>query len=117
MAVSGIDLAVGSPTILLTLAGATGMLGATGTDVGPFLALEQARLTQSVSEVGRTVDLELAAGLGHANLADPGKQGYTRREKTVSLNHTAPSVWTSDIQRMGRHFASREDRLVSSCSG
>jgi hypothetical protein len=23
----------------------------------------------------------------HADLADPGKQGYTRREKTVILNH------------------------------
>jgi len=32
-------------------------------------------------------NLELPAGLGHSVRADPGKQGYARREKTVSLNH------------------------------
>jgi MFS-type transporter involved in bile tolerance (Atg22 family) len=31
------------------LAGATGMLGAASVDLGPFLALEQAILTESVS--------------------------------------------------------------------
>ncbi len=49
MTVTGAGLAIGSPTILLTLAAATGMLGAAGTDVGPFLPIEQATLAESVS--------------------------------------------------------------------
>jgi MFS family permease len=47
MAVTGIDLAAGSQQLLL-FAGATGMLGASTTDLGPFLALEQAMLAESV---------------------------------------------------------------------
>ena len=52
MAVTGVDLALGTQPQVLLLAGATGMLGAAGVDLGPFLALEQAMLTDSV-QAGR----------------------------------------------------------------
>ena len=46
MALSGLDLALATQHWLLTLAGVTGMMGIAGTDLGPFLAVEQAVLTQ-----------------------------------------------------------------------
>jgi MFS family permease len=49
MALTGIDLALAPQPLLLTLAGATGMLGASSVDLGPFLALEQAILTETVA--------------------------------------------------------------------
>jgi len=53
MALSGVDLAEAGPTWLLALAAATGMLGAASVDLGPFLALEQATLTESVPAARR----------------------------------------------------------------
>ena len=53
MAMAGLDLGLSTPTWLLILAGGTGMLGAASVDLGPFLALEQAMLTQSVPSGGR----------------------------------------------------------------
>jgi MFS family permease len=50
MAVTGADLALAAQQPLLVLAGATGMLGAAGVDLGPFLALEQAMLAESVPD-------------------------------------------------------------------
>jgi MFS family permease len=50
MAITGADLALASAPILLVLAGATGMLGASGIDLGPFLAIEQAALADSVPD-------------------------------------------------------------------
>ena len=48
MAFTGIDLGLATQPWLLILAGTTGMLGAASIDLGPFLALEQAMLTESV---------------------------------------------------------------------
>lgn len=48
MALTGIDLAFATNGTLLTLAGATGMLGAS-VDLGPFLPIEQSMLAESVS--------------------------------------------------------------------
>jgi MFS family permease len=48
MAVTGVDLAFATNTTLLTLAGATGMLGAS-VDLGPFLPIEQAMVAESVA--------------------------------------------------------------------
>lgn len=48
MALTGTDLAFASNGTLLTLAGATGMLGAS-VDLGPFLPIEQAMLAESVA--------------------------------------------------------------------
>jgi MFS family permease len=48
MAITGADLALARAPALLLLAGATGMLGASGVDLGPFLAIEQAALVESV---------------------------------------------------------------------
>lgn len=48
MAITGIDLGLATQPWLLMLAGATGMLGAASVDLGPFLALEQAILVESV---------------------------------------------------------------------
>jgi len=53
MALSGLALAAAGPTWLLVLAAATGMLGAASVDLGPFLALEQATLTESLSPARR----------------------------------------------------------------
>ena len=49
MAVTGFDLAFATNSALLTLAGATGMLGAS-VDLGPFLPIEQAMLAESVAQ-------------------------------------------------------------------
>ena len=53
MAITGLDLAFATNPALLVLAGATGMLGASGTDLGPFLAIEQAALAESVPDARR----------------------------------------------------------------
>lgn len=49
MAVCGLILAFASSPWLLVLAGLTGMMGVANTDVGPFLAVEQAILAQTAS--------------------------------------------------------------------
>jgi MFS family permease len=48
MAVTGVDLAFATNGTVLTLAGATGMLGAS-VDLGPFLPIEQAMVAESVA--------------------------------------------------------------------
>src|ERR1700686_231884 len=53
MALTGADLALAPQPVLLVLAGVTGMLGASGADLGPFLAIEQAALVDSVSDQRR----------------------------------------------------------------
>jgi MFS family permease len=53
MMLSGILLVVAAQPWQLILAGATGMLGAASSDVGPFLAIEQAALTETVSSSSR----------------------------------------------------------------
>ena len=50
MAITGLDLALATQPALLVLAGITGMLGASGSDLGPFLAIEQASLVDAVPE-------------------------------------------------------------------
>lgn len=71
MALTGADLAFASQPAMLVLAGVTGMLGASGADLGPFLAIEQAALVDSVADERRnrafgryslTGGLALAAG-------------------------------------------------------
>ncbi|MFI4978451.1 MAG: MFS transporter, partial [Solirubrobacterales bacterium] len=53
MALTGADLALATQPTLLVLAGVTGMLGASGADLGPFLAIEQAALVDSVPDQRR----------------------------------------------------------------
>ena len=48
MALTGADLAFATNATVLTLAGATGMLGAS-VDLGPFLPIEQAMVAESVA--------------------------------------------------------------------
>ena len=50
MAITGLDIALATQPALLVLAGVTGMLGASGADLGPFLAVEQAALVDSVPD-------------------------------------------------------------------
>lgn len=53
MCMTGLDIALAHPFWLLILSGLTGMLGASGTDLGPFLVVEQAVLTQAAQPAGR----------------------------------------------------------------
>lgn len=53
MAACGILLAFATQFWLFVLAGITGMLGASGTDAGPFLSVEQAVLTDATTRAGR----------------------------------------------------------------
>jgi MFS family permease len=50
MAITGVDIALATQPALLVLAGVTGMLGASGADLGPFLAIEQTALVDSVPD-------------------------------------------------------------------
>jgi len=54
MVVAGVVFAFTSWVPLLILAGAIGVLSPTGNEVGPFLAVEQAALSQTVHDVRRT---------------------------------------------------------------
>ena len=53
MAVTGLDLALAPQPALLLAAGLTGMLGLASLDLGPFAALEQALLAETVPGRGR----------------------------------------------------------------
>ena len=53
MTLCGLDLAFAPQPWLLVVAALTSMLGVSGTDLGPFLAVEQAVLAQSTSAEGR----------------------------------------------------------------
>jgi MFS family permease len=55
MALTGIDLAFATSPAMLLLAGITGMLGAASIDLGPFSAVEQAVLAESVPPGRRNV--------------------------------------------------------------
>jgi MFS family permease len=55
MALTGLLLGLSGSHLLLILAGATGMLGAAGLDVGPFLSVEQPMLADSVAAQGRNL--------------------------------------------------------------
>ena len=53
MALCGIDLALAQTSWMLLLAGLTGMMGLANADLGPFLAVEQAMLTETTTLAGR----------------------------------------------------------------
>lgn len=55
MAFTGLDLALAAQPLLLLLAGITGMLGAASVDLGPFSAIEQAILAETVPAGRRNV--------------------------------------------------------------
>jgi len=55
MGATGFVLGLSADHLVLILAGATGMLGAAGLDVGPFLAVEQPMLAESVPARGRNL--------------------------------------------------------------
>jgi MFS family permease len=55
MAFAGIDLAFANSPLLLSLAAYTGMLGAASVDLGPFAAIEQAALAESVEPQRRNL--------------------------------------------------------------
>ncbi len=55
MAFAGVDLALANSPLLLSLAAYTGMLGAASVDLGPFAAIEQAALAESVKPERRNL--------------------------------------------------------------
>src|SRR5256886_2806940 len=55
MASAGLDLALANAPLLLGLAAVTGMLGAASVDLGPFAAIEQAALAESVQPQRRNI--------------------------------------------------------------
>lgn len=69
MAFAGLDLAFASSPQLLLLAGLTGMFGAGWVDLGPFLAVEQAMLTEAVSPRGRNRAFARYSLIGAGSLA------------------------------------------------
>ena len=69
MALTGLDLSLVNQPWLLLLAGATGMLGASSVDLGPFSALEQSMLTEAVPSRRRNLAFgrySLSGGLAAA---------------------------------------------------
>jgi len=69
MALTGLDLSLANQPWLLLLAGATGMLGASSVDLGPFSALEQSMLTEAVPSRRRNLAFgrySLSGGLAAA---------------------------------------------------
>jgi MFS family permease len=69
MAITGLDLALATQPAFLLLAGVTGMLGVAGVDLGPFAAVEQAVLSESVADSQRNRAFgrySLSGGLGAA---------------------------------------------------
>src|SRR3982074_3478904 len=55
MAFAGIDMAFANSPLILSLAAYTGMLGAASVDLGPFAAIEQAALAESVEPQRRNL--------------------------------------------------------------
>jgi MFS family permease len=55
MALVGIGMGAANPQWLVLAAALTGMLGSAGTDLGPFLAVEQAVLAEAANTAGRNV--------------------------------------------------------------
>src|ERR1700687_5816718 len=101
MALTGADLALATQPALLVLAGVTGMLGASGADLGPLLAIEQAALVDSVPDHRRnrafgryslTGGLALAAGGLVASLGTSPP-----RDETLFLLFAALGVLTAAI--------------------
>jgi MFS family permease len=101
MTITGVDLALATPPALLVLAGVTGMLGASGADLGPFLAIEQAALVDSVPDRRRnrafgryslTGGLAIAAGGLVASLGTS-----TARVELLFLIFAALGVLTAAI--------------------
>lgn len=84
MAVAGLDLAFAAPAWLLVLAGGTGMLGAASIDLGPFAAVEQALLAESVAPSRRNVAFARYAMAG-ALAAAGGSLAATLGTDTVHL--------------------------------
>lgn len=69
MALTGVDLSLAHQPWLLLLAGATGMLGASSVDLGPFSALEQSMLAEAVPSWRRNMAFgrySLSGGLAAA---------------------------------------------------
>ncbi|HXM18393.1 MAG TPA: MFS transporter [Candidatus Tumulicola sp.] len=69
MALCGLDLAFATQSWILVLAGATGMLGIAGADVGAFSSVEQAALAQVIPQQHHAIVFgryALAGGLGFA---------------------------------------------------
>src|SRR5579872_681124 len=81
MALAGLDLAAATTTAALVASALTGMLGAASVDLGPFAAVEQSMLAETVSGRARNLafgrysliaGLLNAAGGAAAGLAVPG---------------------------------------------
>lgn len=72
MALTGFDLAFASGSWLLVLAGATGMLGAASVDLGPFAAVEQSALAESLEPGRRNLGCARYSLSGGLAVADGG---------------------------------------------
>jgi MFS family permease len=89
MMICGVDLALAPTSWLLLLAGLTGMMGLANADLGPFLAVEQAMLTETTTASGRNrafgrYSFTGAIGIAAGGLAASGG---------TSLNRTIFFYW------------------------
>src|SRR3984893_18549552 len=84
MAFAGFDLALANSPLLLSLAAVTGMLGAASVDLGPFAAIEQAALAESVQPQRRNLAFarySLTGGLAGGGGEAEGGAGTRRSSR------------------------------------
>ena len=92
MVVAGLVFALTSWVPLLILAGAIGVISPTGNEVGPFLAVEQAALTQTVPDRRRTATFAWYNLVGYVATATgalgagPAQPGAARRRASRRLD-------------------------------
>jgi MFS family permease len=85
MALCGVDLALAPTSWLLLLAGLTGMMGLASADLGPFLAVEQAMLTETTTATGRNRAFGRYSFTGAIGIAMGGLAASwgTSRDRTI----------------------------------
>ena len=87
MAIAGVVFGLTDWLPLLILAGAIGVISPTGNEVGPFLAVEQAALTQTVPDVRRT------ATFAWYNLGGTSRPQRARWARDSSARRCSTAAW------------------------
>ena len=102
MIVAGIAFAFTSWVPLLILAGAIGVISPTGNEVGPFLAIEQAALSQTIPDARRTATFAWynLVGLRRDRDGRPRRRACSaRRSSTAAGRRSTPTGRSSSATR------------------